>query len=284
MTISLQTTVTTKPSARPISHEDRVMLIGSCFSDEIGARMAQAGMQVLSNPMGTLYNPMSIAESLRRAIEGNGLESSEIFLHDGLWHSWLHHGSFSKIDRSECLQLCNSRFDTTRQWLQASPIVIITFGTAYVFYRKGKVVGNCHKMPAGDFERRRLTIEEIVQCYRPLLKHLTAIGARIIFTVSPIRHMADGAHGNQLSKSILLLAIDEMTRANEGVEYFPSYEIVTDELRDYRFYADDMVHPTSLAVDIVWQRWQETYMTPATRQECLNRSKEYKRTQHRPLH
>jgi hypothetical protein len=157
---------------------------------------------------------------------------------------------------------------------------MVTFGTAWVFYHQGRVVANCHKLPSQQFERRRLSVREIVEVWQPLSARLAC---PIIFTVSPIRHLADGAHGNQLSKATLMLAVDSMVNANPQTYYFDSYELLMDELRDYRFYARDMCHPSDMAVDIVWERVQGTYMSAETR-DCLRRQeKAYIQSQHRPI-
>ena len=145
------------------------------------------------------------------------------------------------------------------------------------------MVANCHKLPASIFERSRITIDDIVAEWRPLLQQFQRDGHKVILTVSPIRHLADGAHGNQLSKATLLLAVEQLC-ADGLAEYFPSYEIVLDELRDYRFYADDMTHPSDLAERIVWKRFQETYMTAETMERCLKQQKLNRLKQHRPLH
>ena len=249
-------------------------MVGSCFSDEIGALMQQRGLQVTSNPFGTLYNPISIAQALQVT---NQKSQISLVFNEGLWHSMAHHGSFSRPTKEETEQVVAESIETMQRALNEANIVIVTFGTAWVYERNGEVVGNCHKLPEKEFTRRRLSVEEIIAAWKPILERYP--DKHWLFSVSPIRHIKDGLHENQLSKATLLQAIDQM-----GVGYFPSYEILLDELRDYRFFADDLVHPSSMAVNYIWERFADTFCTPHTRNEMILRWKAYKRTQHIPLH
>lgn len=283
MTIALQTPVTIPATKLRIDHKCRLMLMGSCFSDAIGTRMEECGFEVLSNPFGTLYNPLSIEQCLNRSMELNPLDADDVVFHNGLWHSWLHHGKFSNSDRNALLANCLDSMHKVHNHIQRPSVLLFTFGTAYVFKHDGRVVSNCHKLPSSLFERTRLTVDEIVAPWRPLLRRFADEGHRVVMTVSPIRHLADGAHGNQISKSTLLLAVERL--CEEGLaEYFPAYEILLDELRDYRFYADDMTHPSELAEEIVWQRFQETYMSKDTIERCLKYQKLDRMKKHRPMH
>ena len=259
-----------------ISPADRILLIGSCFTDSIGQKLLSHGMQAVCNPSGVLYNPMSIVQAL------NGDMRVELVEHDGLYHSMSHHSSFSGTDSEQVLRRClQSQTDLHQAFAQAD-IVFVTFGTAYVYFRNGQVVANCHKLPEREFVRRRLSVQEIVAAWRPLIR--TMPDKHWVFTVSPIRHRRDGLHQNQLSKAILLLAIEQLQQAfPEQVTYFPAYEIVLDELRDYRFYADDLVHPSNPAVDYIWQRLCDTFVAPDTLALMQANYKQWLRTQHRPL-
>lgn len=285
--MQLTTPVIISPSSLSIDHSRPLLLMGSCFSDEIGGKLRAAGFDVLCNPFGTLYNPMSIALALQHAMDDQEIDFDWLIQSDNIWHSWMHHSRFSHPDPSVCLAQCNECIHQTHAFLQRKPVLIVTFGTAYSFFlqgtgiapaMQGKVVANCHKLPAAMFMRRRLSVEEIVKAWQPF----TALNP-VIFTVSPIRHMADGAHGNQLSKSTLLLATEQMTDKCDGWHYFDSYEILLDELRDYRFYARDMCHPSDLAVDIVWQRFQDTYMSPQTQSRIRLEEKASRQALHRPI-
>ena len=278
--MKLQTIVEIKPSERKIGYEDRILMLGSCFSDEIGAQMAQRNMQVTCNPFGTLYNPLSIANAINYQ-----LHQLPLVEYDGLWHSMAHHGSFSRATREEAEQAVNESVEVMQRALNEATVLIVTFGTAWVYEMNGEVVANCHKMPENWFTRRRLTVEEIVATWKPILEQYK--DKYWIFTVSPIRHIKDGLHENQLSKATLLMAVDQMVNSqwsNGKLHYFPSYEILLDELRDYRFYADDLVHPSSLAVNYIWERFADTYCTNQTRNQMNIELKRWKFDHHRPLH
>lgn len=277
--IPLTTPVAIAPSSLRIDHATPILLLGSCFTDEIGARLQNGGFDTLCNPFGTLYNPLSIARCLQHAILNQPLQEADMVQHEGLWHSWLHHSRFSHADKEQCRARCDEAIGLTHQFLQRNPLLIVTFGTAWVFTHQGSVVANCHKLPAACFQRTRLGIEEIAAEWKPLLDSFS-----ILFTVSPIRHMADGAHGNQLSKGTLLLAVDQLVAQYPQAYYFDSYELLLDELRDYRFYARDLCHPSDLAVDIIWQRFQQTFMTDQTCALVSQYEKVWRQSQHRPLH
>ena len=276
--MKLQTVVDIQPSAWKIGYEDRILMVGSCFSDEIGAQMQERYLHVTCNPFGTLYNPLSIAQALTMT------ELPVLVEHEGLWHSMAHHGAFSRADKNEAEQAIRGSIETMQQALQEATVVIVTFGTAWVYELKDGIsglgvsglVGNCHKLPESCFNRRRLSVEEIVAAWKPILAQYS--DKRWLFTVSPIRHIRDGLHENQLSKATLLQAVEYLG------DYFPSYEIMLDELRDYRFYADDLVHPSSLAVNYIWERFVDTFCTPQTKNELVLQHKRWKHEHHRLLH
>ena len=276
--MKLQTIVDIAPSNRKIGYEDSILMIGSCFADSIGEQMVQRNLRVTCNPFGTLYNPLSIAQALTMT------DMPELIEHDGLWHSMAHHGSFSRADRNESEQVIRASIETMQKALREATVVIVTFGTAWVYEWKGeRVVGNCHKLPETNFTRRRLTAEEIVAAWKPLLERYS--DKHWVFTVSPIRHIKDGLHENQLSKATLLQAVEKLTgEAGLTADYFASFEIMLDELRDYRFYADDLVHPSSLAVNYIWERFVDTFCTPQTKNEMNIQHKRWQFEHHRPLH
>lgn len=283
--MKLQTIVDIKPSEWKIGYEDTVLMLGSCFSDEIGRQMEERKMQVTCNPFGTLYNPLSIAQAIHMT------ELPELVEHDGLWHSMAHHGSFSRATREEAEKAVAESIETMQRALKEATVVIVTFGTAWVYelsaisHQPSVIVGNCHKMPEKWFSRRRLTVEEIVEAWQPILAQYA--DKKWLFTVSPIRHVRDGLHENQVSKATLLMAVERLVESQKSkVEsrYFPSYEIVMDELRDYRFYADDLVHPSGMAVEYIWERFCETFCTSQTINAMHIAHKEWKFAHHRPLH
>ena len=257
--MKLQTPVEAGRSGVGISLGDRIAVLGSCFADNIGIRMAELGFEACVNPFGTLYNPVSICNSVARLDSGipfTERECVEMGAGAGLVCSFSHHTSFARRTCEEFLEVANEALAKASEAWNAAGKVIITLGTAWCFEysRTGEIVSNCLKVDAKEFIRRRLGVQEISL----LLKNLVARhpGKEFIFTVSPIRHMKDGAHGNQLSKATLLLAVDEAVSAfPDRCAYFPAYEIVLDELRDYRFYATDMVHPSGQAIDYLWDRF-----------------------------
>ena len=222
-----------------LSHRYKYLLLGSCFSDSIGDKLMNAGFDCVANPFGALYNPLSIMNALS--------------MKDDEFYRWT---------QKSCDDL---NFD---QVIHTTDVFVLTFGTAWVYELKetGHVVANCKKQPETLFLRRRITIEEIVEKYAQFIENAVVPNHKtILFTVSPIRHKKDGLHENQLSKSILLLAIDCLCKAYpNNCYYFPSYEIMLDELRDYRFYADDMLHPSQVAVQYIWECFQQTYFSPKT--------------------
>lgn len=274
--VKLQTIVDIPPSEWKIGYEDKVLMLGSCFSDEIGAQMQQRYLQVTCNPFGTLYNPLSIAQALTMT------EVPELVEHDGLWHSMAHHGSFSRASNEEAEQAVRASIKAMQHALDEASVVIVTFGTAWVYEMNGEIVGNCHKLPERCFVRRRLTVEKIVDAWKPILEKYS--DKHWLFTVSPIRHIKDGLHENEISKATLLLALEAISYQHSAISYFPSYEIVLDELRDYRFYADDLVHPSSLAVNYIWERFVDTYCTNQTKNELVLQHKRWKHEHHQLLH
>ena len=281
----LLTKVVVPNSGRKIGYDDKLLLLGSCFADNIGEKFGAHYFQMLSNPYGTLYNPASIAAILSPIANSQSpISNPPIIEWGGLWHSMLHHGSFSHSDRNQVLLRCEQSRELLQVFLQEATVVIVTFGTAWVYEYEGKVVSNCHKMPANRFVRRRLSVDEIVAMWQPLLEAMP--DKHWIFTVSPIRHIKDGLHENQLSKAILLQAVEELVNQANGdkIGYFPSYEIMLDELRDYRFFAEDMVHPSPVAVEYIWQRFVDTYMTADTQNEMRTLYQLWRDRHHRFLH
>ncbi len=286
--LKLQTPVETGRSAVCISLNDKIFVLGSCFADNMGQKMVDLGFDVCVNPFGTLYNPVSICNSVARLTFGIPFSESECVQMGagaGLVCSFSHHTSFARRTEDEFLNVANASLKEASLWWKAATKVIITLGTAWIYeyLRSGETVSNCLKIDAKEFSRRRLSVRETAT----LLMNMVARHPEkeFIFTVSPIRHLKDGAHGNQLSKSTLLLAIDEvLARFPERCYYFPAYEIVLDELRDYRFYAADMIHPSDQAVDYLWSRFVGFAMPESELPALDARRRELLRAQHRPIH
>lgn len=252
-----------------ISHKDKLVMMGSCFAENISSKMSEAGFNVDVNPFGILYNPISITNGLSDLLNRREYVEDDLFVSRDVYHSFSHHGRFSGTDKATVLSVMNKQLKASKAFLQRADYLIITFGTAKVYrlYSNGRVVSNCHKLPANFFTYSMLSVGEIVQAWLDIIQKLRDGNPqlKIIFTVSPIRHWKDGAHENQISKSTLLLAINELIRWNDGLYYFPSYEIVLDDLRDYRFYKEDMVHPNSQAIEYIWQKFSDTYFNEKTK-------------------
>ena len=268
-----------------VGYGDGILMLGSCFTDSVGERLKQRLMEVCINPFGTLYNPASIAQAVERLVENRSFTADDLFEYKGMWHSFAHHSRFSSSDRGKALQMINAGYTEAVEALHKAKVLIATFGTAYVFKRGGAVVANCHKLPACEFERVMLGVDETVGIWSKTVELLAKFNPvmKIVFTVSPIRHLADGLHGNQLSKATLLLAVDALVKKYGQCSYFPSYEIMTDELRDYRFYAADMTHPSEVAVDYVMERFADAYFTADTCRKAEACLKPYRMANHRPL-
>lgn len=252
-----------------INHMTKMMLFGSCFSENIGGKLKDYKFDVDVNPFGILYNPLSILSNIERLIEKRNFEDDDIVEHNGIYQSFMHHGDFSDVNKSLCLSKIRTSFDKACEAVLKTNVFLFTFGTAYIFRLKetNEVVANCHKFPAATFERERLTVEQIVDKWSGLIDKLLENNpnVRMIFTVSPIRHWKDGAHENNVSKAILHLAIDNLKlKYPKSVIYFPAYEIVMDELRDYRFYANDMMHPSAVAVEYIWERFGDAFLSEQT--------------------
>lgn len=252
-----------------IQHSDRIMLFGSCFAENIGKLLLANKFRCDVNPFGILYNPQSVAEAIRQILSHKTYKEDDLFYSGGNWHSYMHHSIFSGHSPEECISQINLRLERAFAELPSIDLLIITWGTAWVYSLKesGKIVGNCHKQPERLFIRRLLTVDEIVDEYGSLISELRKQNQnlKVLFTVSPIRHAKDGMHGNQISKSTLLLAVEALQRQCSDCYYFPSYEIMMDELRDYRFYADDMLHPSEVAISYLWECFNDCYFGSQTR-------------------
>lgn len=287
--MQFRTEIQIKPLSFPIAHRDRILLLGSCFTENIGGKLEASGFQTDVNPFGILYNPLSVASALRQLIGGKIYTDDDLFEHQGLFASFSHHGKFSAPDKDTCLAQINQRMEYSSRFLRDATVLVVTFGTAFAYYLKstGQVVSNCHKLPSDRFCRERLSVGEIVDAWRSIKEELAAFnpGLRVLFTVSPIRHWKDGAHGNQLSKASLLLAVEELTRQSPPeARYFPAYELVLDDLRDYRYYTDDMLHPSQVAVEYIWEKFSTACFDKETQLCVAEYQKIQQALQHRPFH
>jgi len=245
------------------------MLLGSCFAAYMGEQMRLCKIPVMINPSGTVYNPISILNTIESLISAKITSVNDLFCHDGKWLSFYHYTDFSSEDPALLIKKINDTNIIASGFLKKAGFLFITFGTSrvYRFKETGTIVSNCHKVPDSRFENELLTVSEIVRHWHDLLDRLVSFNPdlRIIFTVSPVRHWKDGPHGNQVSKSVLFLAIEELMKHKSGPEYFPAYELQMDDLRDYRFYSDDMLHPSSAAIEYIWEKFSEVYFDKSTK-------------------
>lgn len=269
-----------------IEYTTPLLFLGSCFSDEIGSRLADDGFCVLHNPMGPLYNPASIANCLDFACSDRLYTGNELSEGPRGYHCLDYSTRYSGDDTSAVLDAVNRDIATVSDFLAHPPVVFLTLGSAYVYRTPtGRVAGNCHKFPAEYFSRELLTVQQAAGELSRAVGLLTSRGIeRIVFTVSPIRHLADGLHGNNISKATLLLAVNQVVnRYGSLCSYFPSYEIVLDDLRDYRFYAEDLKHPSPMAVDYIYEIFSDCYFSSKTRQAAAEGRKATLAARHRPI-
>ncbi len=284
---TFRTTFDIPNSIIDLDYNTNIMLMGSCFSDNIGEKLKTLKFNVLTNPHGVLYNPYSIQESLRFALGDRILKDEDLVYSENLWHSYLHHSNFSVNEKDQLKQKIEAYRQKTINFLKSADVLFITFGTAWVYELKssGEIVSNCHKVPAHEFKRFRLSTCDIVDEFSMLLNEIEEINPKlkIIFTLSPIRHLKDGAVENQLSKAILKVAIHELIEMHSQCSYFPSYEIVMDDLRDYRFYTKDMTHLSETAIDYIFNRFTQVFIPEKTRHLMTRVSKLNKALTHRPF-
>lgn len=264
------------------------MLIGSCFTEHIGAYLQDRKFNATLNPYGIVYNPLSIAEALDALAQGNTPpQATDLFQRDELWHSWAHHSRFSHPDQQEALRLMRAAYRQGANALHNCTRLLLTFGSADVFElaESGRVVANNHKMPSAYFRQRRLSIAEITEALGSVLERLHARnpGLRVLLSVSPVRHLRGGLIANQRSKATLLLACEALEKQFDFVHYFPAYELLLDDLRDYRFFAADMIHPSETAVEYVWNYFQEMYFPLPTKALCAELAQLKRAVAHRPF-
>lgn len=267
-----------------ISYESRLMFLGSCFSEHISDYFSRLRFNVVANPFGILFNPLSIAMALDMMMGKNVLDERYFHYFNEKWLSFAHHGKFSHPEKPVFEQNIRQSLQEGSAALRRADILFITLGTAFYYFHAERqlIVANCHKIPAAAFEKRRASIADITRAFDPFFAWRTEHNPdlKIVFTVSPVRHLADGFHENQLSKSTLHLAIEEMTAQNAHVFYFPSYEMFQDDLRDYRFYGADLCHPGEEGLQYVWEKVVEAFLLPSTQQRMKEVEKEVKRAGH----
>jgi len=254
----------------------------------MAAKLKYHCFQIESNPNGILFNPVSLAQNIHALVNRTPYSKADLIENNGLWHSWNHHSSCSSIDAEKMISKLNATSKLAADHLAKSKVLMITFGTAFAYQYKatGQTVANCHKVPNHQFDKVRLSNHHMIGIWQDTLEQLLSINPdmQVVMTVSPVRHIKDGIVANQRSKAMLLLVIEALTQQFSNVHYFPSYEVMMDDLRDYRFYKSDMLHPTDQAVDYIWSRFVETYMDEPTRSQMKEVAKLQQARAHRPHH
>jgi len=264
--LKLRSEIKIKASDLDISYPSKMMFIGSCFAETISEKMKSLHFNVEANPHGIMYNPMSILKSIEEVIYETSYGDVDLLKVRDLYVSLNHHGRFSSRDKQEAIKKINESIQKSHKFIMKADYLFISLGSAWVYEFDEEIVGNCHKIPAFEFNERLLSQQEIVEAYKSLLEKLKLFNPKlqIIFTVSPIRYLKYGFHENQLSKATLHLAIHELMQEFSNLHYFPSYEIMMDDLRDYRFYKEDLTHITNQAEDYIFHRFQNIYMSEST--------------------
>ena len=266
-------TLDAKPSKYPIEYGDKLLLIGSCFTENIGAKFKTHLFELSENPYGILFNPVSVINALTEIMENRKYQSDDLFLHNDLWHSWNHHSRFSAIEKDTALEGINHTIVEAHDFLKSANRLVITLGSAWLYHLtneaplgNGQVVANNHKGPINWFYKSLMQPNDLLEKLDDLVKRLQTFNPKlhIIFTISPVRHLREGLIENNRSKAVLIHAVHELVSQSNRVDYFPAYEYVMDDLRDYRFYAEDLVHPNFAASGYVWDKLVETYMEPKT--------------------
>ncbi len=289
MSNAFRTVLLPEPSSFQINHQSGILCVGSCFAEHIFEQLNHFKFSTLLNPFGIIFNPISIAKSLEILLDENRLfEEKDLFQHLGGWHSFQHHSSFSNPSEQVVLEKINHALSEARVFLKKAEYLILTFGTSNVFVSEklGQVVANCHKVPQRYFIHKKLSSDEIILTLDDIFRKYaeTFPNLKIITTVSPVRHVRDGLIENQVSKAKLLVALDNLSSLHSNLEYFPSYEIMMDDLRDYRFYKKDLIHPNEMAVDYIWGFFSKTFFTPKTMELNAKLEKINSAKAHRPFH
>jgi len=264
-----------RPPEKRIQHQHSMMLIGSCFTENMGEKLSRHKFRVTENPHGILFNPISVTEAVTQYIEQTHYTESDLFCYNECWHSWKHHSRFSGITKEEALEKINTSINASHQALMKADHIMITLGSAWVYaltekalnFKAGTVAANNHKAPADWFSRKLLTTEEVLRVLDNMVHRLFHFNPdlQIIFTISPVRHLREGVIENNKSKAVLIQAVHHLVEKFEKLYYFPAYELVIDDLRDYRFYAEDLVHPNFHATQYVWEKFVNACMPEDTR-------------------
>lgn len=260
--MKLQTIIPLKKSNNPINYDSKVLLMGSCFSENIGNKLSYFKFQSFQNPFGILFNPIAIENLISKSVSDYQYNEDDVFFLNERWHCFDAHSALSSRSKDELISRLNEALTTTRGWLQQTTHIIITLGTswAYQHNEKDSIVANCHKVPQQAFTKKLLGVQEVEASILNITQLVGGVNpdCQVIFTVSPVRHLKDGFRENTLSKSHLIAGLNQ--ERSTSLDYFPSYEIMMDELRDYRFYSEDMIHPNLLAIDYIWEKFKHVWI------------------------
>ncbi len=266
--MDFRTVIRVDPSYEKVGYGDRVLFAGSCFAGSIGMKMTEGRMPVMINPAGTVYNPVSVSSVLDLILSKREFDEKDLFFNDGEYVSFFHNTDFTSEDPQALLRIINDRTRVAGDFIAGAKFLFVTFGTARVYRRRdnGMIVSNCHRFPSSFFNNELLKPDDITYLWRATLDslHKSLPTLKVVFTISPVRHWKDGAHGNQVSKSVLFLAVEELLSHPAVWGYFPAYELVMDDLRDYRFYESDMLHLTPAAVDYIWDAFTGCFLENKT--------------------
>jgi hypothetical protein len=285
--MNLQTEIKIPNYSFNLSHEDKIINFGSCFSENIGQKLQENKLDVCINPFGILFNPISVCKAINQCAENIKYTESDLNSNNEIQFSFNHHSRFSFLDKQEALKQISEGIEKGNSYLNNANVVIITLGTAWAYKLKetNEVVANCYKIPQNQFSKELLSVNEIVEALNESISNIKSINpaANIITTISPVRHWKDGVVENQQSKATLHLALKEVNESNEYCHYFPSYEIMMDELRDYRFYAKDMLHPSEVAIEYIWEKFGDSFFTKETKELNFRISQIKQGLSHKPF-
>jgi hypothetical protein len=284
--MKLSTPVALQPLDKKIDYHSRLLWMGSCFAENMGNQFAQLGFSQLSNPFGILFQPLALQRLVERALQANYFTKTDLVYHNGLWHCFELHSICSNSDPEAMLKQLNAKLNLLKTQLKKATHIGFTLGTAWVYrhLERDEVVANCHKIPQAQFAKELLSVGQIETALQKLIESIQAVNpnVQVLFTVSPVRHSKDGLVENQRSKAQLLVALHQLIETHKAY-YFPAYEILLDELRDYRFYADDLLHPSPLAIRYIWDKWLSISTTPETQALIAEVEAVQKSRQHRPF-
>ena len=287
MAISFRSELHLTPHPHPLSMRSRVITLGSCFAEVIGQKMQQYKVAALVNPFGTIYNPLSLFKLIGAALDPDQAFSGELVERDGRWYAYDLHSSFAASSRAALLVQVQERRWQAHDFLRQADLMILTFGTAvgYIHRQSGQLVANCHKIPQGAFDKTLLSLTDMQEAFASLQARLQVFNPslRLLLTLSPVRHLKETLEGNSVSKALLRVLCHQLQQQYPAVDYFPAYELLLDDLRDYRFYKADLIHPTEIAETYIWDKFQAAYFDAAFQQFTGEWDKIRQALAHRPF-